>query len=101
MTEWKHTLNLLPEWTLAADERLTIQQMAGIIAERLRRLDFSNEDYNHERDDIAEAFEGISADDETTDYDFGTVMNALYDFGDTQVSGAFFDAVKLCWVKTC
>lgn len=59
MTEWNHTLNLMPEWSLARRGMITVQQMACVVAERLRRLDFSNEDYNYERDDIAEVFEGF------------------------------------------
>ena len=77
-----------------------MQQMAGVVAQRLRRLDFTD-DHNCERDDIADVFEDISTDDEATTYEFDSAMTELYDFADTQISGVFFDDVKLCWVKTC
>lgn len=100
MTQWNQTLNLMPEWSLAKNGTITVQQMAGVVAQRRRKLDFTD-DHNYERDDIAEVFEDISADEEATTLDFDLALNELYDFGDTRVSGAFFDAVKLCWIKTC
>jgi hypothetical protein len=101
MTDWKRTLYLQPEWDQASNDEIPIQKLAGVIAERLKALaDFGGEhDYvDDEKRDLIDEFEDMSRDDTLTVADFDGVMQSLYDWGDRQLSGQFFDAEKVCWI---
>lgn len=101
MSNWKRTLNLLPEWNHAKDNEIDFQELAGIISLRLDRLaPFSDRPYVEEaRQELVYEFESLSLDDDATVEDFDSLMNELYDWADTSLDGNF-GGDKVCWVKT-
>ncbi len=102
MTDWQRKLQLQPEWDQAAEHEITIQQLAGVIADRLRVLaPFTDEfeDIDDQRQELADQFESMSQDETLTTSQFDYLMNDLYDWGDTQIGGKFFDAKKVCWIN--
>lgn len=85
MTKWLHTLNLCPEWKQAEDEVISFTDMAAIVAQRLKTLDFGA-NFNGVRDELVELFENVAVDKAATVEDFNYAMNELYDFGDLHIS---------------
>lgn len=100
MAKWLRTIYLQPEWDQASDRLISPQEFARVVADRLRTVrDFpTHPDLNLERDEIADEFEAISQDPSADFDDVDGVMTRLYDWGDTQIGGNFFDAQKVCWV---
>lgn len=101
MAVWMRELNLLPEWSAAQDDEISPQEMAGVIAKRLRALHpFGDDMLNEQRDEIADEFEAFSEEESASVTWFDDIMGSLYDWADTKISGEFFDAKKACWVRT-
>ena len=99
MANWQRTLKLQPETDQASAGEISVQELAAVVAKRLRALrPFGDEYIDNERDEIADEFEWIarSSDAESDDYD--EVLDRLYDWGDIHISGDFFNAKKVCWV---
>lgn len=101
MANWQRHIYLQPEWGQAQEEEITLQELAAVIAKRLRGIiPFPDEYIERERDELIDMFEGAADDETLTTADFDWCMNALYDWGDIQISGKFFDAKKVCWIDT-
>lgn len=102
MAKWNQTLDLTPEWGLAEDGKITLQEMAMVAAQRLVHLKDveGTSDIDSVREELINEFnEFVDMDEE--DYSaFNDIMVRLYDWGDRKLSGDFFDAVKNCWIKT-
>lgn len=101
MAQWMRTLDLSDKWELANEGEIATHEMAGVVATRLKSLKpFSDVGVDEERLEIADEFQDLS-EDADADFDaFNFIMARLYDWGDTQLSGGFFDAKKVCWIKT-
>jgi hypothetical protein len=100
MANWQRTLDLLPEWSKALDDELAVQQLAAVVATRLRALTpFSDEDIESKRIELAEEFEDLSKDESADGPEFDWLMNTLYDWGDTPLDPKF-NGKKVCWIKT-
>jgi hypothetical protein len=102
MTDWQRKLQLQPEWDRASEHEIPIQQLAGVIADRLRALaPFTGEfeDIEDQKQELADQFESMSQDETLTTSQFDYAMQDLYDWGDTQIAGKFFDAKKVCWIS--
>lgn len=99
MTDWQRKIYLQPEWGKAEIDEITHQQLAKSIAAKLRlSRPFRNENIDGERDEIVSDMECIAGNDSATADDFDEILDRLYDWGDTHISGAFFDAKKVCWI---
>lgn len=103
MPKWARTLNLHPEWAQCGNGEIEVSALARVIADRLsalRPFGDDDSDLDMEREDIADEFIDFANEgsDDTDRFDY--LMNYLYDWGDTKISGQFFDAVKVCWIKT-
>jgi hypothetical protein len=102
MANWQRHIYLNPEWQQAKDGELTIQELAGVVAKRLRALKPFHEqdhDLNEKRDEIAEEFEYIAKTPSATASDFDNWMGELYDWGDTSLEQGW-NGKKVCWIDT-
>lgn len=103
MAQWQRRLELQPEWGMAQEGEITRQKLAGIVAERLKALaPFTGdlEDIEDKKVDLIEEFEWMAGVEELPADEFDNWMSELYDWGDIQTSGKFFDAKKCCWINT-
>lgn len=118
MVDWQRTLRLNPLWDKSKDEETpaSICELARYISQNLKMMpSFSDsdvspecqwnaEDLNEERLRLSQEFELI-AEDNYEDYeeacaDFNAFMEELYDWGDLQIGGKFFNAKKVCFIDT-
>lgn len=105
MADWQRKLILNPEWDQAQENEIATQELARSIAVKLRALEpFSDNslrpnEWDAERDEIAETFEALAADKNATQSDFNRVMQGLYDWGDTRMD-AQWNGKKVCWIDT-
>lgn len=102
MANWQRSLNLLPEWaTVDEPGGITRQQMAKIIAERLRELApfLARKDVTEQRNTLADTFEGFSGDETLATEEFNFAMQELYEWGDISLDGNW-NGMKVCWVRT-
>ena len=108
MPTWKHTLDLSAHWEKANEDFAAVQALASAASAGLLAIPDLPEDdplgnnyLNEEKQEIADDFRDLSTTEDVILIDeFDAVMTRLYDWGDTKLSGQFFDAVKLCWIKT-
>ena len=112
MSDWQRKLNIKDAWDASANGDMSSQELAGVIAKRLRklkpfvgdRIDNDLAEYlDNKRDEIAEEFEAIAEDSDSDTKDFDYVMDELYDWGDEMIgdgSVGFSRTKKACWVAT-
>lgn len=99
MADWQRKLELKDIWDKYPDE-MTTQQVAAVVAERLRNLTpFGDEYLDNARDELADEFQALSEDEGTNSDDFNYVMANLYDWGDINMGGAW-PHKKCCWIST-
>ncbi len=101
MANWQRHLDLKLAWQQALNKDITIQQLAKITAKQLKALKpFNDPNIEEEKDDLVEQFEMLAdnLDADTDEFDY--IMQDLYNWGDIKISGDFFDAKKVCWIKT-
>lgn len=99
MANWLHKLDIKEEWEDCADDKISFRVLAGVIADKLSKIDFKNEDFNFERDDIVFNFRDLAKDDKARVGEFDSLMDELYDFADTELDDNF-NGDKLLWVGT-
>lgn len=98
MAKWQRHLRMQPEWGQAQEDELTIQELAGVVAKRLRALrPFAEEHIEEKRDELAEEFEWIAKSPDADREDFDSWMEELYDWGDTRLD-ADWNGKKVCWI---
>ena len=100
MSDWQSRLDLTDVWNKHPD-RITIQELCKTISERLRKLNPTRvPDYVvEEKENIADEFEILSIDKETTVEEFDDIMQDLYDWGDIRLDNKFIGR-KVCWIAT-
>jgi len=104
MANWQSTLDIQEEWQKTGDGDMSCQELAGIIAKRLKSLKLphvvkSNEIVMEERQELIEEFEGLSEDSSANNNDIDNVMASLYDWGDISLDNDW-PHKKVCWIKT-
>lgn len=100
MANWQRHLRLQPEYGRAQDDELSICELAGVVAKRLRALrPLGDESLDNERDEIAEEFESLAGDPNASTNDFDEAMHRLFDWGDTSLDESW-NGKKACWVDT-
>lgn len=101
MTDWQRTLDIKDAWTKASEDEISSQELAKVITSKLRSMKPLNDmGIDDQREEIADWFEDFSDDEEASTDDFDCLMTELYDWADIKISGDFFNAKKVCWVKT-
>uniref|UniRef100_A0A6M3KLC9 Uncharacterized protein n=1 Tax=viral metagenome TaxID=1070528 RepID=A0A6M3KLC9_9ZZZZ len=97
MANWKYQIDVRKEWKRAETQEITPQELARVIAEKLKALPcFSDDD---DLQNIVEAFEELNLDDAATFDDFDEIMNGLYDWGDQEVSPyGKWPRNAMCWI---
>ena len=99
MSNWKYKLDISNVWKDLNDKKVSYTEGAKIIAKRIRLLDVKG-DYKDDFEELAEGFEIFDSDDVG---EFDSLMEQLYDLGDTNVpftKGYSGIPSKLCWIKT-
>ena len=101
MTNWQRQLDLKPEWQQALGGKITTQQLAKVVIERLKALKpFGDYEIDSIKEDLIEQFEMLAEDQDADINEFDYIMQDLYNWGDTKISGDFSNAKKVCWIKT-
>lgn len=105
MTDWQRKIDIHELWKQREDDEnsVTLQQLAGEIARQLKGLTpfrAPNEYLNDKRNELAEEFEDMAESTDVDVEDFDYLLSALYDWGDIKISGGFFDAKTVCWIRT-
>ena len=85
MANWLHKLDLTDIWKKYSNVEVYdhADELGKVVAERLRKLNLPKR-YQDKAEDLAVNFENVEDLDE-----FNNWMDALYDLGDTQISGDF------------
>lgn len=106
MANWKKKINISTEFQSAKAGEITIQQLAGIVAGKLKGLKYQDERLDERVEELVGWFTDVSQStsdnvEEVTE-EFDSAMDDLYDFGDTTLdsSGGFYNTVKALWVNT-
>jgi len=101
MADWQRTIRLNPEWAQAKAGSLAMNELARVIAERLKALPpFGVDHLDEERDEIAIEFSEAARDPSITGDDLDEVMRRLYDWADTRLDDKPFGGKRVCWVDT-
>ena len=79
MANWKHVINLLPEWDGAKAGKVSVPVMAQTVLDRLNTLPKTIID--DELEYIMGLFQELAKED-PEDSDFDEAMEQLYDWGD-------------------
>jgi hypothetical protein len=102
MAQWQRHLRLQPEWSKAQEDEISVQELAGVIAERLLALQpFTGRDewVESERIDLADEFAAISREASIDEEEFDGWMSQLYNWGDTALD-SHWNGRKVCWIDT-
>ena len=98
MADWQRELDIKEAGKSTVDGSMSIEDLAGIISQKLRSLRaFNDPAIDDAKDEIADWFDCIAEGGDSDAFD--DVMAELYDWADTHISGGFFNAKKVCWVK--
>lgn len=109
MTNWIRKIDLTPEWQDAKDGKISIAQMASVVAARLKSIaPYQDANLEYDREELIERFVEIAevADDypdmdDEFKYDFEDAMNDLYNFGDIKLDpGDPFNGRGVLWINT-
>jgi len=106
MTQWQRTLNLLPEWSEASDDELSLKNLSKVIADRLENLVPFTGDLEYiedEKEILIEDFRNLADSDDEDVEEFDYFMENLYDWGDMVINvnkNNPLHAKKVCWIKT-
>lgn len=106
MPKWCLTLDIKDAFQQALNDEISSIQLAGVIADRLEKLNIPSAAKDMEvllemdQEELVDRFRYYFEDGIDDIHEFDGIMYDLYNWADTQLSGNFFDAVKLCWVKT-
>lgn len=104
MADWQRKLELKDVWdkTVPRGGDITIQQLAGIVADRLEKLKpfgGDNADLDETRADLVSDFRDMSKDEDADEEEFDYFLDSLYDWADTPMGGDW-PGKKACWVET-
>ncbi len=100
MADWQTRLQLGDVWD-RDESKLTIPQLAEIVAKRLKNMPLPkwlDADLVETRDEIVSNFEDLARDSTANIEDFDGGLEQLYDWADTSLDGEM--GKKLCWVDT-
>jgi hypothetical protein len=100
MAKWQNTLDLADVWDKVDTQEISIQELAGVIAKRLKKIKRNiPEDLLEDKHFIVEDFIDLSKNEAATDEDFNEVMTYLYDWADTPLDDEW-NGKKVCWINT-
>jgi hypothetical protein len=101
MSDWQREIRLQPHWGQCKDGKISIQQLARVVAAKLKAIrPFNDDELDAERDELVEEFEAFAADGDAYRDDFDDIMDRLYDWGDTRLDTKFIGGKKVCWIDT-
>lgn len=100
MANWIHKLKLKDLCEAKDRGEITLQELSKKVAERIRGVEFY-ENYMRDLEPIADSFEGLSENPESTVEEFDWNLAELYDWADQSLptpSGQM--QRKMCWIET-
>jgi hypothetical protein len=105
MANWQRTVRLNPEWQLAKDGGITIQQLASSMVAKLKLIKpfapdpLCADPIDCELEEIIERLQFLADDSAADREEFDDIMSDLYDWGDISLGGAW-PGKKVCWIDT-
>lgn len=99
MSNWQRELDISKAWKKCENNNSVFRELAKDIVFKLRLLTPFENRIDNEKEDIIIEFEEIIKCSECTIEDFDTIMEDLYDWGDTQLDNEWPPA-KVCWINT-
>jgi|SRR6185437_933951 len=100
MAGWQRKLDLMPEWQQCKATEISMNEMAGIIAERLSKLEpFNLSRIDDKCDSLVRKFRRLAKQGNLRVVTFDSTMKQLYDWGDTPLDDRW-NGKKVCWIKT-
>jgi len=100
MAEWRHRLDIKVEWNQAMEGRITSQELARLIAKKLKALScYKTEKYGEELREIVSQYESFAGDPSGTTDEFDCIMEQLYNWGDIETKPGW-PPYRLCWIGT-
>lgn len=100
MRNWKHKLEIADEWYATKQGKLSISELASVIAQKLDKLHYSDETIKDEKNELINAFETFAEGNNQDVEEFDSLMDWLYDWGDRILSGTYLSGTKVCWINT-
>lgn len=98
MAKWQRKIYLQPHWHQASEHEISIQELAGVVAKKLRGIvPFKVEDIESKRLDLVAEFEWLAKSPDSDREDFDFWMEELYDWGDTRLDNEW-NGKKVCWI---
>ena len=95
MADWQRKLDLKDVWDSG-----DVQLIAKTTSERLRALaPLDDRNLDQSRVELADQFDSIAQDSTAGTSEFDTVMEELYDWGDTKLD-SHWNGKKVCWIAT-
>lgn len=100
MAKWQRTLKLNPQMQAFRNGEITLKELSASVAEKLRKVrEFGVPGIDEEREEIADAFDGLAEDVEADADDFDNVLARLYDWADSSLDDKW-NGKKVCWADT-
>jgi hypothetical protein len=100
MANWKYKIELKADSDRCDDGEITIAQLSGIVAEKLKALPCYNSPGNIGTTllEIVERFADLSEDENAEQDEFNSILQELYDWGDTEIGPVAWPKHRLCWI---
>ena len=93
MANWKYSINIRDAWRKAQDDEITNKELADEIVKALLKL------HCHDEELLGIIDEFNDLDEESDNDDFNPIMEALYDWGDTEIPPySQWLPNKMCWI---
>lgn len=107
MANWLTVLPLKDIWEGPRTGRMSVADLAGMVADRLEALRLPREcteeqvlELRQRKDALIESFRALARGQNTSLQAFDLVMCDLYDWADTPINGHGPYSTRLCWVNT-
>jgi hypothetical protein len=100
MAQWQRKLKLKDVWNQVNEGRMTVQELAGVVVQRLGELeDFGDEYVDDRKQEVLEMFESVAQIHDADVDDFDCAMENLYDWADMRLDNRW-NGKAVCWVET-
>lgn len=100
MANWQSKLDIRDVWNQAQDNEISVQELAGTMADRLVDIKpCKDEELIDERDEIIDELRCLAEEETASKDEFDYIMASLYDWADTPLDNEFAGK-KACWIWT-
>lgn len=100
MAQWRSRIELQPEWDATKNGSMIVNQLATVIAKKIKETKPLNQIYLESRRLwLMEQFEEIGERSNLDVEEFDDLMEELYNWGDTDLDGKW-NGEKVCWITS-